>query len=218
MKPLLLAFTPAMLLLVVAALFAPSPSKLAVRPEPVSMSVGPPLLIEFVPTPTTSPPVLIDLSPTVWDVPVLDVENDFGYDDVQQAIFDRFEPHGVGHLFVRISYFEGYNPASRWDPYYVSGSGDACALQINQVHDDTSTSLLWELFGEPWPGPLVTDLDACLEAGEALFLRDGHEDPWKNSRVRPDGQGWGAIDPNTGKLVPIYNPAGEIVGLERTAK
>lgn len=168
------------------------------------------------PTPTAMPTATPTPAPTATSTPspTPTPTSGPGYDSTQQAIFDHFEPHGVGNLFVRVAYFEGYNEVSDWSIDYVRANADACPLQINQVHDDTPTSAIRVLFGDDarWPGP-VLDLDGCLAIGEYLYLadleagRDGLT-PWRNSRVRPNGRGgstgWGTSD-------PIYNSAGDLV-------
>lgn len=138
-----------------------------------------------------------------------------GYDEVQQAIFDRFEPYGLGHVFVRISYFEGWNEYSGFDLAYLSPSDDACPLQINQVHDDTPQSVLRKLFGDEvrWPGPLA-HLPSCLDAAEQIYLEQGLN-AWKNSRVRRNSAG--VITGGWDTSAPIFNRYGQQVGAATSA-
>lgn len=182
-------------------------------PEP---TLPPPVLVSFTPVPTPMPTAIVlpTSTPLPTVVPVTGTASPHLYDSVQLSIYERFAAYGedVGHLFVRISFFEGYSgnsrPGCNWSVSCISSSGDACPLQINQIHDDNPRSAIRVIFGDNarWPDP-VLNLSGCLAVSEYLYSIDG-VNPWKKSRLNCSDQGcsgWASdqsITNSTGEVIP----------------
>lgn len=167
-------------------------------PEPTATSVPP--------TPTAAPE-----QPAA--APAGDCANPaYNYHPVQVSACQAFEHMGAGHLFVRITYFEGFNASAQWRTDYVTG-GDGCIAQINGVHDDKPNSAIRVVLGDDarWPDSILP-LENCLAVAVYIAERDGFDNPWIASRVRDCYParagcvtGWATSD-------PIYRPNGEQVG------